>query len=59
MNHSICHPNETGCLLIARIGHGASQPVIATEDWDLLFHAVTERLRQCASHLLTAWTAHD
>ena len=54
MNHSICHSTEAGRLLIASTRHGASQTCIAAEDWDLLFYAVTERLRQCASHLLAA-----
>lgn len=54
MNHSICHPAEAGRLLIASTGHGVTQPGMATEDWDLLFCAVTDRLRQCASRLLAA-----
>ena len=54
MNHSICHPAEAGRLLIASPGHGVSQTVMATEDWDLLFCALTERLRQSASNLLAS-----
>lgn len=55
MNHSNnCHSTEAGRLMIASTGHGASQTCIAAEDWDLLFYAVTERLGQCASHLLAA-----
>ncbi|NDP64513.1 hypothetical protein [Polaromonas sp.] len=54
MNHSICYPAEAGRLLIASTGQRVSQPGIATEDWDLLFCAVAERLRHCASRLLAA-----
>ena len=54
MNHSIRHPAEAGRLLIANTQHGVSQAGIATEDWDLLFCAVTDRLRQCANELLAA-----
>lgn len=53
MNHSISNATEAGRLLIATTGHSASQSGIATQDWDLLFCAVTERLGQCATHLLT------
>ena len=54
MNHSICHLAEAGRLLIASPGHGVGQAGIAAEDWNLLFCAVTDRLRQCANDLLAA-----
>ncbi|WP_426144498.1 hypothetical protein [Polaromonas sp. DSR2-3-2] len=54
MNHSIGHPAEAGRLLIDGTKHGVSQTGIAAEDWNLLFCAVTDRLRQCANDLLAA-----
>lgn len=54
MNHLNCHSTEAGRLLIASAGHGVSQSDIAAQDWDLLFSAVTQRLGQCANHLLAA-----
>ena len=54
MNHSTRHATETGRLLISSTGDGFSQSGISIEDWDLLFCAVTARLRQCANNLLYA-----
>ena len=54
MNHSICHPAEAGRLLVATAKQGVSQTGIAAEDWNLLFCAVTDRLRQCVNDLLAA-----
>lgn len=54
MNPLNCHFTEAGRLPAASAGQGLSPSGMATQDWDLLFSAVSQRLGQCANHLLAA-----